>query len=560
MSSTYVYSYGAPYPSAQYVKLRPAQDPAKRVVSLAKTIEAEAPGCLRGLKILSKIDLVHAENRLHKLIWGWGLTLRIPMSHMNRGLYWVPILHVPDWMSYMLHHEPRVLFGGYTLQEEQDIHWHLRAFWWSYEKEDSEHSVFENHRENLAFCIPYFLYLDEGRSYRKSPVMIIAWESLFGQQTRRVFKDQNSGVHFANDEEHFIACLDGQQHTGKGSSLTSRFLITAIPHQWYRKSKKVDRSHVFHGTVDEIAKQCRKLFFDGVQDRAGNRWYGVLVGVKGDSPALAKIGRLTASFMNLGRNRRMCHLCCAGRENVPWEDFGENSVWKGTVCSERPWRQPSEILQIPFVSSTPEILYRNDPFHVIKLGIGRHFTASCVIVLIFLDVWVGDSNSVEACLERAYTDFRTCCRLDLHATPHMKAFTREMLHFTKNSDFPYGGYKGSDCTLMMRWLVRLLRYGVTDGRCARPKVPLKSHFDDAGTVEILDGMLDAACACLLFLQIINHGGLWLTRSQAKRAKKLDKCFLSTFFVYCRVYGVQGYIESGYSYQIWAFLLKPIPLQ
>ena len=441
----------------------------------------------------------------------------------------------------MLHEEPRVLFGGYTLQEQEDIHWHLRAFWWAYEKEDPGHSVFEAPEERRRFSVPYFLYLDEGRGYRKSPVMILAWESCFGQQTRKLFRDQNAGVQFDSDEEHYLACLDAQQHTSKGASLTSRFLVTAIPHQWYRKSKQVDRSYLFHDTVDVIAKQCKELFYRGVQDKAGNSWYGVLLGVKGDAPALAKIGRLTASFMNLGRNRRMCHMCCAGRDNIPWEDFGVNSVWQSTVYSERPWSVPSEVLQIPFIPATPEKMFRPDPFHIIKLGIGRHFAASCVIVLIFMDVWHGDSNSVEACLSRAYTDFRACCRMDLRACPHIKAFTREIFHFGKNSDFPFGTFKGSDCTLMLRWLVRLLRYGISDGRQARPRRPLTSLFDDVGAKETLDAMLEAACACLLFLQVLYHGGLWLNRAQAKRARKLDY----TFSILYRMRSPQGFKGAGF---------------
>ena len=43
------------------------QEPANLVVSLAKTLEKEVQGCLRGIKIMSQLDLMYAEAFLNKV-------------------------------------------------------------------------------------------------------------------------------------------------------------------------------------------------------------------------------------------------------------------------------------------------------------------------------------------------------------------------------------------------------------------------------------------------------------------------------------------------------------
>ena len=473
--------------------------------------------------MLSSVDLTHSEVRLHRIIESWGLTARVEMSYLRLGLFWIPLLHVRDWMQYMLEKQPRVLLGGYTLAERDEVHGHLKAFWQAYGEEEASHQVFITHGERLQQCLPYYLYLDEGRGYRKSPVMIITFEAVLGLETRQIFKSRRPG----NQEDLHLAYLDAQQHTSKGSSLRTRFAISVLPHSWYRKTRTRDRSHVFHDTLEAIAKECESLFWQGFVDQEGHQWYGVLCRLKGDSPALAKAGRLRASFMNLGANRRMCHMCNAGLHGIPWEHVGGSAVWKGTLYNQRPWSQPGELLRIPFDNVAPEKLYRNDAFHVVKYGIGRHFTGSCLIVLTFLNTWPGPSNAVEARLERAYMDFRECCKNSLRACPNVKGFTREILHFTTQHSWPWAGWKGSDTMLALRWLVRLLRYGPLGENHPRPQASMLRTCDD-DTRKILEPMLDGACALVLFFQIINKGGLWLSRADATRVMQAVDMFVSCY--------------------------------
>ena len=141
--------------------------------------------------------------------------------------------------------------------------------------------------------------------------------------------------------------------------------------------------------------------------------------------------------MRLGKDKRICHMCMAGLDDLPWEDVSNRASWQSTLYEERPWdaENVSALLSIPYDASKPEALFKNDPFYVVKYGIGRHFTASCLVTLIFLDIFPGELNNVEVRLERAYTDFRSA-RRQLKSSPNVKGFTRETLHLKHNDSFP----------------------------------------------------------------------------------------------------------------------------
>ena len=466
---------------------------------------------------MKAIDVSHAEGRLHSLIATWGLALPVFMSMLRQGLRYIPILHVPDWFECILQRRPEVLLGGYT-PEHEDLDHHLLAFWSMYRKEDEAHPVFTTHSAHLNRCIPYFLFGDEGRGYRKSPVMIWAVEAVLGLRTREIY-EQNGGSHGLEGVKRSLACLDAQQHTGKLSSLKSRFLLAVLPHLWY-KGKKVD---VYYNTLDSIAKQCARLFSEGIRHN-NKQYFGILIGIKGDSPALTKMGRLNRAFNRLGYDKGICHLCLGGKLGYPWECMDDSANWIQSIGMVKPWDTArfNEIQQIPMSPVFPEGMFRNDPFHVCKYGIGRPFVASSIVLLGSWDTWPGGSVQFDNIMHRASQDFSFCCQRELNgATPHCKAFTRDLLHFPRDSSFPFGGWKGADTLLLLRWLVRLIRHGASDG--ATPRSGTSMIDSVQGPPEqtevrrsMLTAILEASCGMLHFFQILHKYGAWLQRSVAEK--------------------------------------------
>ena len=166
---------------------------------------------------------------------------------------------------------------------------------------------------------------------------------------------------------------------------------------------------------------------------------------------------------------------------MPWEDVSLSPTWLPSIGAKRPWneqRPPSTVL-IPFCQWAPERLHQSDMMHVVKLGIGRHFCASTLVVLSHWECFPCPNRNIVDRLASGYQDFWAGCK-QMRATPHVKSFSREMLHFPNERAFPYGGWKAADTMLICRWIVLLLRDGVAEANGLRTapvlgSAPLASH-------------------------------------------------------------------------------------
>ena len=137
----------------------------------------------------------------------------------------------------------------------------------------------------------------------------------------------------------------------------------------------------------------------------------------------------------------MCHACLAGQGVLDWGDLTDSAPWRSTMFQERPWKAeaPNCLDETPFSSTAPERMFRSDSLHLIKLGVARHFLASSIVLLGELNVWPGSSASVDKILDLSHRDFVWACGNELHQTPHLKNFTRDLFHWKKRSNFPWGG-------------------------------------------------------------------------------------------------------------------------
>ena len=504
----------------------PAKDPAKKIISLARTMEDESPGSLRGIKFLGELDLGHAEARLHQLIYDWKLTVPVHISQIKRGLVTVPMIRCTTWFDYILNNKSEVLCAGCDTPESAVVQSHLSSFWGAYKLEDPNHDVYRVHGGHLHRCVPFYLYSDEGRGYRKSPVQVFAMESVFGIPNAKDYERVTS----TGD----LYYLDSQVQPSRGHSFNSRFLCCVMPHQMYKG--KVGKG-LWCDMVSEIASDCCKLFHDGVAVhlKSGNgvqQFYGICLGHKGDFPALIKAGHLQRSFQNLGVNKGMCPYCDAGQANVPWEDVSPEAAWVSTMWRTEPWSNDnvSPFRMVPCDQSRAANFYKSDPFHIFKYGIGRHFCASCIVVLCQWGYFPGSTQNIVDLLSNAHTDFRWACKNEIaHGSPHMKGFTKELFHFPRNASFPWGGWKGSDTLLLLRWLLRVLRHGVkVEGQPARPNISLTQSALDASHVPVFEAMHDATRAGLLFFRIIHQPNLWETRDDGYKLVESVELFCSAY--------------------------------
>ena len=299
-----------------------SKDTAVSVVRNAKAVEQEAPLLLKGMRQLSAVNLSRAESKLHQIIRSWGMALPLDIYYFSRCLLFAPMIKSSMWLEYLIVKKSKILLGGFG-NDDPRAGGLLAAWWESYRQEHPSHVIFESGRP-LSKCIPICLYADEGRGLRKAPVQVVGLETIFGMQTAAEYDKlslhEKQGGH--------AAFWKAARHTGSGSSLLSRLLLYVLPHNCYKKAKREFWYRAMECATNDLKNVCESgITCDGAT------WWPVFVGVKGDAPALTKIGRLTRSFQHWQGSTGTCPYCLAGRAGIPWEDMGaEGCVARNTLA------------------------------------------------------------------------------------------------------------------------------------------------------------------------------------------------------------------------------------
>lgn len=484
---------------------------------------------------LTKVASAHqnnAERDLHRLFRREGLSLPVEMSTKEFGFQKVHFLSLLTWWKFLLKSHPKFVLGGFDREEIRSNRM-LQTFWKHYKSNHDDHAVFDLHETQgrLGKCVPYYLHIDEGTGLRRSAVLVISMQTVFGRETSKIFAGNFSNFMAHSQHELEARMTRAQYHNAKGSTYLTRFLWTVLP----KKSYSQKNSHVYWGLLDLLATECKKLMEEGISV-GGEVWFPVCLGLKGDQPALIKSGAFRRSFMNLGAGRGICWECCAGLPGFEFEQCGESPTWAATVGLAPPWvaGQESPLLRIPCQPSLPHGFWKRDPFHAFKQTLGGHFGASTIILFaIDSGLWKiqGQSSDVDSMLERAFGDFRyfVCHEWRGNVVNHTKAFTRQTLHFPDYKKFPYARWKGSDQMLIIRWLRHVLLHGIVlpesitrDGQsllCFPPKDWQAPFFK---------GVLDGCNSSIIFFHTLHREGVWWSRELASEMSAECRKFCISF--------------------------------
>ena len=500
----------------------------------------------RGLVRAGQSKYGNAERDLHRLFRKEGLCLPIGTSTLDVGDQQIKILSLKTWHTYLLNYQSKLMLGGFDIKDPtaQIL---LRVFWDNFKTNFGDHAVFDLHQEqgHLGKCVPYYMHIDEGVGLRRSAVMVVAMQCVFGRETAKLF----GGTHSQDGSmEHRMTT--SQYHNAKGSTYLTRFLFTALAKKSYTKKN----SDVYWALLDFLAKEIKRLMEQGVKV-GSDTFYPICLGLKGDQPALIKSGAFKRSFMNLGQNKGCCWECLAGYDGLPFEECGENPSWGGTVGLVAPWMEnnKSPLADIPCQSSSEHGFWKRDPFHAFKQTLGGHFGASTLVLFaIDFGLWKidGQSNDVENLLERAFQDFKFWVRHEWRGSVvnYTKSFTRQTLHFADYKKFPYARWKGSDQMLIIRWLRQVVLQGIVfhDSIARDGNSPL--HFP---LVEwqrpFYQAILEGCNGAINFFHEMHRKGIWLERSLAQNMSYNCKLF-------CKSYSSLAFLCHGRS--LARFHLEP----
>ena len=304
--------------------------------------------------LLGSMQRLHSTGHTPRLFGDFeaaGLTAKIEIDHVWIG--WnhpiLPFKNVVRCLS-----EERQL--GLILGADPTLG-RYKTFWERYQKIAPEHEVYKQHSDRLSSVVPLLIHADEGTSQKKRPLMVIQVQPLMGAGTSRGPNDLN-----------YI-----------GNSLTTRFLFSVLQGKLYA-DKLIFR---LRRVVDALIKELTSLFHDGVEvcwNGQRQRIYFACLGMKGDWPALAKLGMLTRHHLRDGQKQiGICHLCKAGMPDCPWHEASYEALERMHQHVPSPWNQPSSLLSVPQDWSKPETFYHIDVFHTFHKGIAGDLCANAIV-------------------------------------------------------------------------------------------------------------------------------------------------------------------------------------
>ena len=421
-------------------------------------IGPEAASASGGLQELAGLSLDHSENSGHNLFKRAGLTLPVPMTTLGEddADQNFPIIRLRHWAQFLADtHNLHILVGLQKPHETRERHI-LTAFWQHYRELYPEHGIFKHFDANLArpdSTFPVVFHGDEGRSRRRIPFLVTNYHSPIGRGTvsARTTRPQR----YIKLRPNFL-----------GATQTTRFLHSAVPRKLYQKDT------VFQAIMEDAANEAVFMVHTGISQAYTNRkvWMCCL-NVCGDWSWLHKCGQLCRSYNNVPKKlpnsgvlanvgQGICHRCCAGQDQVPWEAIHQRDpAWLHTRFSESAFVSVPPFCKLHHNPGEEEGLWAYDVFHAYHLGLGKSFVGSCLALLADEQ----PARNIDDKFKLLEHQFFTWCRAN-GESPQVTRVTKELIQWPARTDYPNGSwYKASVTTTFMKYLEATLTANVWPG-------------------------------------------------------------------------------------------------
>ena len=316
------------------------------------------------LSLATRLSETGHEERFSESFKSYGLAADIPISHVDVGLKSAhPILAISDTLQRLGVHGKMELLTMGNSESNFD------SFWKEWEQVQPKHPLYMTHKGRTGQCIPIAIHCDEGTTLKKKSIMIIQFQPVMGHGTRK---------RKATPEEPGLNML--------GNTLVTRLLWSVMLGRVYGGKKQKNKPLL--KLMDHLANELRVAFYHGIDVPYGDktkRWYLVPLALKGDWPALVKIGSLTRSFGRLStqdheKAKGICHLCRADQAGFKkWHDISYENMVAMRVNNTLPWeREPAILSAIPLDPCDKPGFFRADPFHTLHKGLFGDIAANAI--------------------------------------------------------------------------------------------------------------------------------------------------------------------------------------
>ncbi|CAE7866948.1 unnamed protein product, partial [Symbiodinium necroappetens] len=364
------------------------------------------------LKEFASIREQDAEEACHKLFKRYNLTLPFDIETIHAGnegeLKQLPVVKFSTWAKYLLDYEKLEHLIGVP---EQDMEPRLEEFWHRYKVLNPEHQVFvlaENESLQLKRTVPVFAHIDEGRTYKSKALLILSIHGCLGKGTRSYAKRIVRKPHIKRDPM-------GMNYVG--STWSTHFTFGTL-----LRSLINDDDSCLDKLMAAFGSDMTQRATQGVTSANGQRrlWVQIL-GIKGDLPALGKIGGFVRNYSRVAKK----------------QVSRPGALWERTAFEERPWvAEPPILAEIPCLPDKPEAFFMTDLWHNFHNGLAKFWVANALVIFIFTDGLV-PGRSIEKKLEWLSDDFVSFCKR-AGIMPFLKEFTRDNLSLDSFHSYPQG--------------------------------------------------------------------------------------------------------------------------
>ena len=402
-----------------------------------------------GIQKLGKLSTGHSETGVQKVLNEHGCNVPVPVQFVNlpsqRNF---PYVLMSDWIKYLavsdrLHY----LIGTKDQMERRKL---CLEFWRRFELVRPSHPVFAMARASqidLGSTWPLLHHGDEGRSYRKLPIMILSTHGVLGAGCSQAADGNKADYPIADNPMrlNFLGC-----------SLTTHFIFAAAPQFVYKQHPEA-----LDTLLEIYANDMRELAMKGLtvyENGKSNKLFFMCIAAKGDLPYLGKCAHMSRTYAKCPKKSSskkpcdgICWRCLAGTEgredSWPWEQFGTRPKWLETVSVEPGFSCVGPLLAIPH--DDPTLFYQADLWHSFHLGCGKSFVASAIVILVQKMEELGSIDDRLKMLSLDYKDF--CKRTRRYAC--ISAINRDLLGWEHFGDMPQGHWhKGFVTTRLLEWL------------------------------------------------------------------------------------------------------------
>lgn len=494
-------------------------------IRTAKAMVEEVPQvATSSIGNLAKCREDHSEREVHSIAKRFSLTIPVPLSQVQiGGDSLIPFIKMSAWVNFIFKYNLWHRLCGLRRPDMIRCGEIWKSFWSRYKGVNPGHEIFQRPGHDFSRTCGLLLHGDEGRSLRKSALMVVSCHSIlgFGLSTAKQKLKKKYVAQKLNYEE---------------PSWTTRFLLSVLPKQYCNEDNETCwESDPFQDLMAAISQDLRDLFDQGIETPEG-RFYFCIVNVMGDWPFEQKCGNLARSYLNTSKAassrtapKGICHLCCADMPHCSWENFDDfPPTWLPTVNTVSAFSEPPAVLQLPKNNDFEESLFYFDLFHAWHIGAGKTFLASCLSLLISSPAYQG---GIDLRCEQVTADYAEWSR-STGFRCQLRKISKAKLGGLSSTAYPTGCWsKGSKTRVLMKFFI---------AACLK--------YQDAVQGDILFQLAQRAATRMeQFLHGIYSWEIWIPSDEAKPIIEAGLSFLKIHYTAVKI---------AYARKVLLFQLMP----